>query len=134
MHDLNNSVLLTDLYELTMAQAYFREEMFAPATFSLFIRAYPPNRGYFVNAGLERVLSFLERMVFDQSYLDYFLDIGLFDEDFLAYLSELKFSGDIFAIPEEALLTPVMRGGKRLRPSEPQCCKSRRASEPRRQG
>lgn len=47
--------LLTDLYELTMAAAYYRHRMFGKATFSLFIRDYPPNRGYFVNAGLEDV-------------------------------------------------------------------------------
>ena len=52
--------LLTDLYELTMAQAYYEHGMFAPATFSLFIRQYPPGRSFFVAAGLEDVLTYLE--------------------------------------------------------------------------
>jgi len=58
---MENFALLTDLYEFTMAQAYHRSRMFAPATFSLFIRNYPPNRGYFVSAGLADVLDYLER-------------------------------------------------------------------------
>ncbi len=53
--------LLTDLYQLTMAQSYFRERKSASATFSLFIRSYPPNRGYFIAAGLRDVLEYLER-------------------------------------------------------------------------
>ena len=53
---MENFALLTDLYEFTIAQAYYRSRMFAPTTFSLFIRDYPPNRGYFVGAGLEDVL------------------------------------------------------------------------------
>jgi nicotinate phosphoribosyltransferase len=56
--------MLTDLYELTMAAAYFQHRMFAPATFSLFIHDYPPNRGYFVSAGLENALEFLESFHF----------------------------------------------------------------------
>lgn len=51
----NQFTLLTDLYELTMAAAYYEHGMFAPATFSLFIREYPKNRGYFLSAGLEQV-------------------------------------------------------------------------------
>jgi nicotinate phosphoribosyltransferase len=53
--------LLTDLYQLTMAQSYFREGHNEPAVFSLFIRKYPPNRGYFVSCGLEDVLDYLAR-------------------------------------------------------------------------
>jgi nicotinate phosphoribosyltransferase len=56
-----NLTLLTDLYQLTMAQAYFRAGRMAPASFSLFIRNYPPERGYLVAAGLEDVLDYLER-------------------------------------------------------------------------
>ena len=54
--------LFTDLYELTMGQAFFSQGMLAPATFSLFIRSYPPNRGYLVAAGLEDVLDYLEAL------------------------------------------------------------------------
>ena len=65
-----NLALLADLYEFTMAACYYQRKMFAPATFSLFIRAYPQNRGYFVSAGLEEVLRFLESFHFDQEDLD----------------------------------------------------------------
>ena len=58
------SSLFCDLYELTMAQTYFRQRMFGTATFSLFIRSYPPNRGYLVSAGLEDVLDLLVKLRF----------------------------------------------------------------------
>ena len=61
-----NLALLTDLYELTMAASYFEHQMFEPATFSLFIRNYPPSRRYFVSAGLADVLSYLEDLRFLQ--------------------------------------------------------------------
>jgi nicotinate phosphoribosyltransferase len=66
----SNLALLTDLYELTMAAAYHRQGMFAPATFSLFIREYPPGRGYFVNAGLADVLEYLESFHLETEDLD----------------------------------------------------------------
>jgi nicotinate phosphoribosyltransferase len=99
----NNFALLTDLYEFTMAEAYFQSKMFAPATFSLFIREYPPNRGYFVSAGLEEVLDYLSRIEYSQEDLDYLRSTGLFSDDFLHYLSGLRFSGDVHAIPEGRL-------------------------------
>lgn len=92
--------LLTDLYEFTMAASYFRREMFAPATFSLFIRNYPPHRGYFVSAGLEDVLSYLEKLHFTDMDLEYLRTTQLFSDDFLHYLGGLRFTGDVFAIPE----------------------------------
>ncbi|AMM41929.1 nicotinate phosphoribosyltransferase [Candidatus Desulfofervidus auxilii] len=98
--EINNKALLTDLYELTMATCYYKYQMFAPATFSLFIREYPPHRGYFVSAGLEDVLCFLESFHFNQKDLDYLDNLGIFPKDFLHYLSTLRFTGDVFAIPE----------------------------------
>ena len=95
--------LFTDLYELTMAQAFHRRRMFAPATFSLFIRKYPPNRAYFVSAGLEDVLDYLENLRFSGASLDYLRTTGLFTEDFLEYLGDLRFTGSVRAIPEGRL-------------------------------
>ena len=95
--------LLTDLYELTMAQSYFQHGMFAPATFSLFIRRYPRDRAYFVSAGLEDVLRYLEALQFTQEDLDYLSSTGIFSHDFLDYLSRLRFTGDVWAIPEGRL-------------------------------
>jgi nicotinate phosphoribosyltransferase len=95
-----NQALLTDLYQLTMAQAYFREQQLGTATFSLFIRTYPPNRGYFVSAGLQDALEYLESFRFDQPGLDYLASLSLFSDDFLHYLADLQFSGEVLAIPE----------------------------------
>ncbi|HUR72106.1 MAG TPA: hypothetical protein VMZ02_08970, partial [Candidatus Limnocylindrales bacterium] len=98
-----NLTLLTDLYQLTMAQAYFREQRLDAATFSLFIRSYPLNRGYFVAAGLRDVLDYLETFSFNNSALDYLAAQGFFTDDFLHYLSDLKFTGEVWAIPEGRL-------------------------------
>jgi nicotinate phosphoribosyltransferase len=95
-----NLTLLTDLYQLTMAQAYFRAGRMAPATFSLFIRSYPPERGYFVAAGLQDVLDYLESFAFDAAALDFLASKGLFSDDFLHYLGGLRFSGQVLALPE----------------------------------
>ena len=95
--------LFTDLYELTMTQVFFRQEMFAPATFSLFIRRYPPNRAYFVSAGLEDVLDYLAAFRFEDAALDHLRSVGRFTEDFLNYLASLRFTGSLRGIPEGRL-------------------------------
>jgi nicotinate phosphoribosyltransferase len=98
--DRRLDALLTDLYELTMAQAYFNRGMVAPATFSLFIREYPPRRGYFVSAGLEHAVDFLENFRFSREALDFLQSLELFSTDFLNHLEHLHFSGEVVAIPE----------------------------------
>ena len=95
--------LFTDLYELTMGQAFFSQGMLAPATFSLFIRSYPPNRGYLVSAGLEDVLDYLEALSFGPAALEYLESTGIFTSDFLQYLAGLRFTGSVRAIPEGRL-------------------------------
>jgi len=99
----NSMAMLTDLYEFTMAEVYFREQMFQPATFSLFIREYPPHRGYFISAGLEGVLDFLESMQFAPDDLEYLDSTGLFSREFLDYLAAFRFTGEVFAMPEGRL-------------------------------
>jgi nicotinate phosphoribosyltransferase len=100
MAEHENLSLLTDLYQLTMAQAYFREQQTGRATFSLFVRTYPSNRGYFVAAGLQDALDYLESLHFDKEALDYLDSLGLFSDDFIHYLSGLRFTGDVYAIQE----------------------------------
>ena len=95
-----NLSLLTDLYQLTMAQGYFQSQKLGPATFSLFIRSYPPNRSYFVAAGLSDVLQFLETFAVDAAGIDYLHSRRLFADDFLDFLQELRFTGEVRAIPE----------------------------------
>ena len=103
-----NLGLLTDLYQLTMAQSYFQNGKFAPATFSLFIRDYPPNRSYFVAAGLEDVLTYLEEWCFSPESIEYLRSTGIFCVEFLDYLSGLTFTGDVWGGPRR---TPLLRRG-----------------------
>jgi nicotinate phosphoribosyltransferase len=99
----DNLALLTDFYQLTMAQSYFQSRRLKPATFSLFIRSYPPNRGYFVSAGLADVLNFLEQFRFNPAAIDYLRSRGMFTEEFLDFLRDLRFTGEVWAIPEGRL-------------------------------
>ncbi len=94
------SALFTDLYELTMAAVYFEREMFAPATFSFFIRSYPVNRRFFVACGVEEVLSFLENFRFQEEELAYLEGLGLFKPRFLEFLARLRFTGEVYAMEE----------------------------------
>ena len=103
---LSEPGLVTDLYELTMAQTYFQHGMSSQATFSLFIRSYPPNRGYFVAAGLEDVLRYLEEWRFPEESIDYLVSTRMFHGDFLEYLSGVRFTGDVWAIPEGRIFFP----------------------------
>jgi nicotinate phosphoribosyltransferase len=92
--------LLTDLYELNMAAVYLRRGMTAPATFSLFVRELPPNRGFLVAAGLADCLQFLECFGFSADELDWLgANLGL-DRATLDAFAELGFSGDVWAVPE----------------------------------
>jgi len=103
MMQSEDMALLTDLYELTMAQSYFHEDHNEPATFSLFIRKYPPNRGFFVSCGLEDVLRYLEDFRFTIKAIDWLHRTKIFSDDFLDYLKELRFIGEVRAIPEGRL-------------------------------
>ena len=98
--------LLTDLYELTMAQCYFENGMAGRATFSLHVRTAPPDRGYMVCAGLEDVLGYLEEWSFSESDVEYLRGLGIFHEGFLDSLPDLRFTGDVWAMPEGAGVLP----------------------------
>ncbi|MDE2788623.1 MAG: nicotinate phosphoribosyltransferase [Chloroflexota bacterium] len=95
--------LLTDLYELTMAQSYFAEGISGEATFSLYVREYPPDRGYLVAAGIDDALDCLEALSFDTDSIDYLRSTGIFTADFLEYLRDFRFTGSVRAMPEGSL-------------------------------
>ena len=95
--------LLTDLYELTMAQAYFHSGRTGSAAFDLFVRNYPPDRGYLVSAGLEDALSYLESFRFDKDAIDYLHSTRIFASDFLDYLKTVRFTGSVRALAEGRL-------------------------------
>jgi nicotinate phosphoribosyltransferase len=92
--------LVTDLYELTMAESYLREGMRGEATFSLFIRDYPVDRSYFVAAGLEDLLQILPDFRFSDESLRYLASLGKFSSELIEYLRQFRFTGSIRAIPE----------------------------------
>jgi nicotinate phosphoribosyltransferase len=102
----SNAALLTDLYELTMLQSYFDEEMHGTAVFDLFVRRLPESRNFFVACGLEHVLHYLETFSFANDDLEYLRSLGRFSEDFLSYLRDLRFTGDVYAIPEGSVFFP----------------------------
>lgn len=102
-----NLTLLTDLYELTMMQGYFKEENANETViFDAFYRTNPGGNGYAICAGLEQVIEYVNNLHFDQEDVDYLRTTGLFEEDFLDYLRHFKFSGDIYAIPEGTVVFP----------------------------
>ena len=92
--------LLTDLYELNMAASYLSRRMTGPATFSLFVRQLPAERGFLVAAGLEDCLQFLESFSFTTEDLDYLRHAQGYGEDVLRALAELRFTGEVRAVPE----------------------------------
>jgi nicotinate phosphoribosyltransferase len=91
---------MTDLYELAMAASYFEQNMFAPATFSLMVRQYPPKRSYLVCAGLDPLLDYLESFHFRPDDLEYLEQTSLFPDKFLQFLEKLRFTGEVRAVPE----------------------------------
>ncbi len=95
-----SNAIFTDLYELTMVQAYWQNNMIARARFSLFFRQYPPNRAYFVAAGLEEVLDYLQDFRFADDDLNYLRSTGQFQDAFLDSLKELRFTGNVRAMQE----------------------------------
>lgn len=91
--------LTTDLYELTMAASVLRRGMTGPATFSLFLRRLPADRGFVVAAGLDDCLRFLEDFHFEPDELDYLSGLG-FDEQAIEHFRRLRFTGSVRAVPE----------------------------------
>lgn len=102
-----NLTLLTDLYELTMMQGYFKnKDKNETVIFDMFYRNNPMDGGYAISAGLEQVIEYIESLHFKKEDIAYLRSLHIFDEDFLDYLKEFRFSGDIYAIPEGALIFP----------------------------
>ena len=94
------SPLLTDLYQLTMLEAYLHADMEETAVFEFYVRNLPPNRGFLVASGLESVLSWLENLSFSDEELAYLAQTGRFSKKLLDYLARFRFTGDIYALPE----------------------------------
>lgn len=98
--------LLTDLYELTMAQAYLALGMTGEAVFEFFVRKLPPRRNFFMAAGLEQVLTYLETFHFAEHDLGWLEQTGSFTPSTLAALRAIRFTGDVHAMPEGTVFFP----------------------------
>lgn len=100
------SPLLTDLYQLTMMQAYFDGRMFEPAVFEFFVRKLPEGRNFLIAAGLEQVLDFLEGLRFAPEEIDWLSGTGRFSPAFIEWLAKLRFTGEVDAMPEGTVFFP----------------------------
>jgi len=111
----NDVALSTDLYELTMAAAYFENHETAEATFELFVRNFPKDRSYLIAAGLEQAVDYLKRLRFREEHIKYLRkdpNLKNVSGDFFRYLKQLKFTGDVWALPEGTVFftnEPILR-------------------------
>lgn len=104
MNEKRNLSLVMDFYELTMSQCYFDQGSDREVVFDLFYRKNPENGGLCVFAGLEQIIEYVKNLHFEKEDIEYLRSLNQFSEEFLVYLSTLRFTGDIDAIPEG---TPV---------------------------
>lgn len=110
--DLGSGALLTDLYQLNMAQTYLEHGKVETAVFEFFVRKLPPQRGFLLAAGLEQALDFLENFRFSRDEIVWLEQTGRFSNEFLDYLGALNFTGDIDAMPEGTVFfanEPILR-------------------------
>ena len=99
--------LLTDFYELTMANGYFENGLKDTiAYFDMFFRKVPDNGGFAIMAGLEQLVEYINNLRFEDDDIEFLRGKGIFSENFLKYLKEIKFSCDIWAIPEGTPIFP----------------------------
>ena len=104
---MDNKTMMTDLYELTMAQVYFNAgEQNKIAYFDAFFRKEPLGAGYGIMAGLDNIINYIKNLRFTEENIEYLRSLNKFSEEFLNYLSDFKFTGDIYAVPDG---TPVFR-------------------------
>ena len=103
---MRNLTLLTDLYELTMMQGYFKTGNNRTVIFDAFHRKNPCDGGYSISCGLDQVIDYIKNLHFSYDDIMYLKSLNLFDTDFLDYLSGFHFTGDIYAIPEGTVMFP----------------------------
>ena len=102
-----NLTLLTDFYELTMMQGYFKNQTNPTVVFDMFYRVNPNNGGYAICCGLEQLIDYIKELHFSYEDIEYLRELNVFDEDFLNYQAGFHFSGDIYAIPEGSIVFPM---------------------------
>ena len=103
---LLNLTLLTDLYEITMMQGYFKTGNRDMVVFDAFYRENPSGGGYAIACGLEQVIDYIKNLQFSADDIRYLQSLNMFDDDFLKYLSTFRFSGSIYSVPEGTVIFP----------------------------
>lgn len=104
---MNNKTLMTDFYELTMGQTYFDEgKQDEKVVFDIFFRKNPFNGGYTISGGLDETIKFIENFHFGEKEIEYLRSLGKFSDEYLDYLSNLKFTGDVYAVPDGTVVFP----------------------------
>ncbi len=107
IYDGRNIAMMMDLYELTMANGYFLQEQSGrKVAFDVFYRRNPDGGGFAIFAGLEQILQYLEGLHFGEEDIEYLRSLKQFDESFLEYLKDFRFSGDVYAFPEGSVMYP----------------------------
>lgn len=104
---MRNLTLLTDFYELTMMQGYFKNKTNPTVVFDMFYRVNPNDGGYAICCGLDQVINYIKDLRFTYEDIDYLRNLEVFDEDFLDYLAGFHFTGDIYAVPEGSIIFPM---------------------------
>ena len=105
--DKLNLTMLCDFYELTMSQGYFENGYKDRITyFDLFFRRCPDGGGFAIAAGLEQIIEYIQDLHFSAEDIEYLRKRKIFNEDFLAYLADFRFTGDIWAVPEGTPIFP----------------------------
>nr|CRH04611.1 Nicotinate phosphoribosyltransferase [Candidatus Magnetococcus massalia] len=102
----HHTSLLTDLYQLTMLQSYWLEGMEGEAVYDMTIRRLPEQRNFLVAAGVESAIELLEALRFTPEDIDYLAGLGHFQDAFLQWLGEFRFTGDLYALPEGSIFFP----------------------------
>ena len=107
VNDKLNMTMLCDFYELTMSQGYFANGYRDRITyFDVFFRQCPDGGGFAIAAGLEQIVQYIQELHFDPEDIEYLRNRGIFSEEFLAYLADFRFTGDIWAVPEGTPIFP----------------------------
>lgn len=104
---MENKTLMTDFYELTMAQTYFDQgKQGEEVYFDIFFRKNPFNGGYTISGGLEETINYIKNFNFNKEEINYLRSLNQFSEKFLNYLETLKFEGDIYSVPDGTIVFP----------------------------
>src|SRR5690554_1973313 len=110
---MRNLTLLTDLYQLTMMNGYLKNEVNKnDVVFDMFFRKNPCKNSYTIVAGIEQVIDYIENLHFSEDDLKYLKSLNLFDDEFINYLKDFKFTGTIYSVEEGSIMfpyEPIMR-------------------------